>query len=385
MKGYSEIFLEKMKEKEEYKNKNQYENLKKSNLNSLYENNINQNVKDNIIKLNKSKINDNAINFRNFPERQINRVKDEFKIINNFKDSDGVDKNNNENDLLIKRPTVSLINKQNNINDSYNNSNIYLKKNNLNDNNKRYNNIFDNIDPNKEILYNFGYKKQDRLEPLKLSLIEDSIKEQELEYQRQKMEIENLKKKFEELYLNESEKRRNKCTVSKTSTISKKTHSSLETNNYEHLSKIVEEELNLTKNQMNILDKEANLLYNKYNKHLKEKCKLIKYNDYSRNNRFLSKLGKKIIIKNDYSNNKYKINTNKEISVPIPLLMSCMGNQDKRNINLKKYYNHQKLNFFSPNVNNRINFFQDFNKNNINGRRFQKNFSEIIENKNSMF
>ena len=378
MKGYSEIFLEKMKEKEEYKNKNQYENLKKSNLNSLYENNINQNVKDNIIKLNKSKINDNAINFRNFPERQINRVKDEFKIINNFKDSDNINKNNNENDLLIKRPTVSLINKQNNINDSYNNSNIYLKKNNLNDNNKRYNNIFDNIDPNKEILYNFGYKKQDRLEPLKLSLIEDSIKEQEMEYQRQKMEIENLKKKFEELYLNESEKRRNKCTVSKTSTISKKTHSSLETNNYEHLSKIVEEELNLTKNQMNILDKEANLLYNKYNKHLKEKCKLIKYNDYSRNNRFLSKLGKKIIIKNDYSNNKYKINTNKEISVPIPLLMSCMVNQDKRNINLQKYYNHQRIKFFSPIKNNKINFFQDYNRNNIKVKRMQKNFSDII-------
>ena len=91
-----------------------------------------------------------------------------------------------------------------------------------------------------------------------------------------------------------------------------------------------------------------------------------------RNNKFLSNVGNKIIIKNNNSNNKYKINTNKEISVPIPLLMSCMVNQDKRNINLQKYYNHQRIKFFSPIKNNKINFFQDYNRNNINFIAIQK-------------
>ena len=296
MKEYSEIFLERLKEKEEHQNKSQYENknLQKNNLNSLNEKNINFNTIERIIKFNKSKTNDKGMNFRNIPEWQINNIKNEIEKNNNINDSVNINKINNENDLLIQRPNVSLNNNQNNINDSYNNSNI-LKKNNLNDNNKRYKNNFDNINQKKEILYNFGYKKQDRLEPLKLSLIEDTIKEQEMEYHRQKLEIENLKKKFEDLYLNDKEKRNNKYTISKENTISKKAHSTLETNYYEYLSKVVEEELNLTKNQMNILDKEANLLYNKYNKNLKEKSKLIKDNNFSRNNRFLSKFGKKII------------------------------------------------------------------------------------------
>ena len=373
MKEYSEIFLERLKEKEEHQNKSQYENknLQKNNLNSLNEKNINFNTIERIIKFNKSKTNDKGMNFRNIPEWQINNIKNEIEKNNNINDSVNINKINNENDLLIQRPNVSLNNNQNNINDSYNNSNI-LKKNNLNDNNKRYKNNFDNINQKKEILYNFGYKKQDRLEPLKLSLIEDTIKEQEMEYHRQKLEIENLKKKFEDLYLNDKEKRNNKYTISKENTISKKAHSTLETNYYEYLSKVVEEELNLTKNQMNILDKEANLLYNKYNKNIKEKNNLLKHNNYLRNNKFLSNVGNKIIIKNNNSNNKYKINTNKEISVPIPLLMSCMVNQDKRNINLQKYYNHQRIKFFSPIKNNKINFFQDYNRNNINFIAIQK-------------
>lgn len=381
MKGYSEIFLEKLKEKEEYQNINQYEteNFKNINNNLLHENNINQNSIDNIIKFNKSKSNDNENNFRKFPEWHINNVKHTTKKINKIDNSNNFNIINNDNDniLLIQKPNISLINNQNN-NNSYINSNIYIKKNKLSNNNKRYSKIIDNINPNKEILYNFGYKKQDRIEPLKLSLIEDSIKEQEMEYQRQKMEIENLKKKFEKVYLNDSEKKHNKCTICKTNTLSKKRNSCLETNNYEYLSKVVEEELNLTKKQMNILENEANLLYNKYKKNQKEISKL-KDNNNSRNNKFLLKLGKTIIVKENYSNNKYKINKNKKISVPIPLLMSCMVNQDKKNISLKKYYIHQRINFFSPNFSNRVNFFQNFN---IKERRLQKNFSEIFENKN---
>ena len=302
--------------------------------------------------------------------------------------------NSNINVTLIQKPMVSYIN--NNLNNDFSNDNIndinndnnniyknsynYLKRYSLDDNNETFKNISDKINSQKEIIYNFGYEKNERLEPLKLCLIEDTINEHEQEYQKLKKERENLKKKFEELYYKDSEKINNNNYIGKNKK-SKKNNLNLDTNNnYEYLSRAVEQELNLTNKQMNLLDKEANIKYNQHKNYLKEKNKLLNKNNYQRDNKIFSNQGMNIIKKNKYDNNKNKLNTNKkEIKVPIPLLMSCMlGENKKNNIKPKFSFEYQKQNYFSPMAKKGFNFFLNYNGNYIKQRHLKRNYSEMF-------
>ena len=372
MKGYSDIFKEKIKEKE-VKNKNQFESNNFIYSNYQKDKLINQ---GSIHKYNKFKktncFNNNFMNdlLEWQKSNEENEINDNNLEINNY------NKKGYEKDSLIQKPSVSFI--SNNKNNSYQNSNYNLKKWRISDNNRRLNNIFDNINPEKEIVYNFGYRKQDRLMPLKLNLIEDTIKDKD--YENNKREKENLKKNFEKIYSNDSKKKKNYFIGEKIA-FTKKNNFYIKTNNYEYLSKAVDQELNITKNQMNILDKEADILYNKYKENIKEKSKLIKNGNYSKNNKFFSKQGINIIRKSKCLNNKLKIYNEKEIKIPIPLLISSINNKNKRNLNKNNYC--QRDNYFSPKEKKGIYFFQNFN-NNIIKRNLQKNYSEIYENKNTI-
>lgn len=270
-------------------------------------------------------INNNKLNIRSMSEFEINDVKH-----------------------------INEINGENN-NESYNISNNYFKKYNSKNNN-RFNNLFDNINPKKEIIYNFGYKKQDRLEPLKLNLADDSIKIQENADEIPKLKKEKLANKFEELQLHNSEKKINKNIISK-NYINTKKNMHTPTNNYKWLSKIVERELNLTKSQMNILDKDANKLYIKYKNNIKDNNALLKRNINSINNIFLCKQATNDIKKNKDLNAGFtSLKNNKLLITPLPLLMPSK-NENKRSINLYKYNKNKKDIFFSPKQQKRIAFF----------------------------
>ena len=292
----------------------------------------------------------------------------------NFDDSNT--KNNYNNNIpLIQKPSVSYVSNEN----TYNNPNNYLKRYVLDDKNESLKLISKNINPKKEIVYNFGYKKHERLEPLKLYLIEDTIKEQEQEYQKQKKEKEDLQKKFEELYSKDLSKKNNNYFIRKKNTNSRSNNLMIDTNNnYEYLSKEVEHELNLTNRQMDLLDKEANIQYNQYKNFLKEKNKLL-INNNQRYNKIFYKQGINIIKKNKFDINKNKLKTNKEIGVPIPLLLSCMFDENKRK-NIKQKYSFEffKHNNFSPLEKKGFHYFHKINGNIIKPKIINRSFSEMI-------
>ena len=207
---------------------------------------------------------------------------------------------------------------------------------------------------------------------MKLNLIEDSIKIQEREYEKKKIEREHLKKQFQKLYSNNFENKNNNYYINKNK-INTKKNENIKTNNSEFLSKIAEKELNITKNQMNILDKESSILYNKYKKNIKIKYELLKRNNHSENKIFLSKQGTNIIKNNKYLNNKFIFNNNKEIRVPT--LLNSFMNKNKRNIEVNKYYKDLS---FSPKAKNVLYFFKNFNDNIIKHKKLHNNYFEIF-------
>ena len=388
----NEELNEKQSEEQNHENQYNYENKINKNLLSTIDNNRNQ-IQQNDMSLNKQIFDNDLLQLKSLQENNDNNIEEESSkdnIINISQDNNDEDEENdiiknnyNKNNMLDEMPFVSLINSNHNIyNYSNNFSNYYLRRHSL-DNSRTLRKFLNNINPNKEIIYNFGYKKKDRLEPLKLNLIKDTIEEQEKEYERKKKEKETLRKQLEDLNSKKSQKKNN---LNSEKNIHTKKYNNLDTNNnYEYLSKLVEQELNLTNKQMNILDREVNNIYDNYKKSVREKNKMLKANKHSGNNKFLSNRGKYIINKDinksiDKNNNN---NKNKGINVPIPLLMSCMIENNKRdNMNLNGYYYENQRYFYSPKENYGFNYLHNYSDNQIiKGKKLIKNYSQMYQNK----
>ena len=388
----NEELNEKQSEEQNHENQYNYENKINKNLLSTIDNNRNQ-IQQNDMSLNKQIFDNDLLQLKSLQENNDNNIEEESSkdnIINVSQDNndedeekDIINNNYNKNNMLDEMPFVSLINSNHNIyNYSNNFSNYYLRRHSL-DNSRTLRKFLNNINPNKEIIYNFGYKKKDRLEPLKLNLIKDTIEEQEKEYERKKKEKETLRNQLEDLNSKKSQKKNN---LNSEKNIHTKKYNNLDTNNnYEYLSKLVEQELNLTNKQMNILDREVNNIYDNYKKSIREKNKMLKANKHSGNNKFLSNRGKYIINKDinksiDKNNNN---NKNKGINVPIPLLMSCMIENNKRdNMDLNGYYYENQRYFYSPKEKYGFNYLHNYSDNQIiKGKKLIKNYSQMYQNK----
>ena len=389
----NEELNEKQSEEQNHENQYNYENKINKNLLSTIDNNRNQ-IQQNDMSLNKQIFDNDLLQLKSLQENNDNNIEEESSkdnIINISQDNNDEDEENdiiknnyNKNNMLDEMPFVSLINSNHNIyNYSNNFSNYYLRRHSL-DNSRTLRKFLNNINPNKEIIYNFGYKKKDRLEPLKLNLIKDTIEEQEKEYERKKKEKETLRKQLEDLNSKKSQKKNN---LNSEKNIHTKKYNNLDTNNnYEYLSKLVEQELNLTNKQMNILDKEVNNIYDNYKKSVREKNKMLKANKHSGNNKFLSNRGKYIInkdINKSIDKNNNNKNKNKGINVPIPLLMSCMIENNKRdNMNLNGYYYENQRYFYSPKEKYGFNYLHNYSDNQIiKGKKLIKNYSQMYQNK----
>ena len=107
-------------------------------------------------------------NFK-FDNDDINYKNPYIKIKENKFSQNDIYFNNYNKNYLYDQAAASFINKNNNLDNYFKRHSENLSK---HTNNKHY---FDNKDSNKEIIYNFGYKKEERLEPLKLSLIKDTL------------------------------------------------------------------------------------------------------------------------------------------------------------------------------------------------------------------
>ena len=389
----NEELNEKQSEEQNHENQYNYENKINKNLLSIIDNNRNQ-IQQNDMSLNKQIFDNDLLQLKSLQENNDNNIEEESSkdnIINISQDNNDEDEENdiiknnyNKNNMLDEMPFVSLINSNHNIyNYSNNFSNYYLRRHSL-DNSRTLRKFLNNINPNKEIIYNFGYKKKDRLEPLKLNLIKDTIEEQEKEYERKKKEKETLRKQLEDLNSKKSQKKNN---LNSEKNIHTKKYNNLDTNNnYEYLSKLVEQELNLTNKQMNILDKEVNNIYDNYKKSVREKNKMLKANKHSGNNKFLSNRGKYIInkdINKSIDKNNNNKNKNKGINVPIPLLMSCMIENNKRdNMDLNGYYYENQRYFYSPKEKYGFNYLHNYSDNQIiKGKKLIKNYSQMYQNK----
>ena len=156
---------------------------------------------------------------------------------------------------------------------------------------------------------------------------------------------------------------------------------------------MVEQELYVTNNQLNILDKEVNKIYNNYKNKMKDKNKFLKINEYLRYHRFLSNQDIRIIKnnRNDYKKNKNKFHANSknDIKLPNKLLMPYKIGENVNN-NSNNYYNNKKQNYIlSPLAQKGIHFFQNINNkykfnNNIEEKKLKKNYSQTFEGKKYM-
>ena len=249
------------------------------------------------------------------------------------------------------------------------------------DKNIRKNDI--NNSNNNEIIYNFGYKKEDRLIPLKLDLIKDTIDEQEIEYQNYKKEN-SLRKDTNQL--NRNIKIREKTKRYYINNINNYSKDNTENNSdkIKSLNQEVDQEFNLTLKQMNIMGEEVNKIYNDYKKMTKEKefyfnHPYIKYKDNPEQNR--------IIYKNKYTPPFYVRNKNKNkilnkknngVKIPIPLIKSSLIN--KSNNFLKNIYYSGSGNKNSCEKVMRRNFSQVINDNGNKMLKQEFNFPVINDN-----
>ena len=339
MSEYSKILNDKGKEQE-------------FNLNSNFDNDHSNSKNSSIIK--KNKYAENKIYFNNY----------------------------NKNDLYEQTPS-SFKSKYNNLGNNYQRHSENLS------NNMDIKTSFDIINSHKEIIYNFGYKKEERLEPLKLSLIRDTLTPQKQKNQN-KIREKELSQKKDEIYENIPEKKTN--SINGSNSLNPKINNSINFKKDEYLSKMVEQELNLTNRQMNMLDKEVNIIYNNYKGRINEKNKLLKINEHLKFHKFLSNQNIRIIKNNIHyfkkNKNKFHVNSKKEIKVPISLLMPYKIDENSNNNYINNYYKNKKQNYFlSPLAQKGFHFFQNINNKYINfnsnneEKKLTKNYSQIFEGK----
>lgn len=179
----------------------------------------------------------------------------------------------------IATPSVSMISQQNkNISfvDKGVNINLSLTPKRSNENKK-------------DVIYNLIYDKKNRIEALNLKLHNDSIEEQEKEYQN-RINEEN-KRKEKKKYI----KIKNNISISEKKENRKVININLINLNDRLLFDKVDKELNVTLRQMNILNNEADLAYKKYklrnnniNKSYNKNIRMIKNKFKIKNNKFFS-------------------------------------------------------------------------------------------------
>lgn len=292
--------------------------------------------------------------------------------------------NNYNKNYLYEQSTASFNNKNNNLDNYFKRHSENLSK---YINNKNY---FDNNDYNKEIIYNFGYKKEERLEPLKLSLIKDTLNLQKKK-DHNKIREKELLKNQDKIKNNHSELN-NINVINGKKSLHQKINNSVNNKKDEYLSKMVEQELYVTNSQMNILDKEVNKIYNNHKNRMNKENKFLKINEHLRFHRFLSNQDIRIIKnnRNDYNKkkNKFRVNSKNEIKFLNPLLMPHkIGENNNNNNNTNNYYNNKKQNcILSPLAQKGFHFFQNINNkynfnNNIEEKKLKKNYSQIFEGK----
>lgn len=141
----------------------------------------------------------------------------------------------------------------------------------------------------KDVIYNLIYDKKNRIEALNLKLHNDSIEEQEKEYQN-RINEEN-KRKEKKKYI----KIKNNISISEKKENRKVININLINLNDRLLFDKVDKELNVTLRQMNILNNEADLAYKNYklrnnniNKSYNKNIRMIKNKFKIKNNKFFS-------------------------------------------------------------------------------------------------
>jgi len=224
---------------------------------------------------------------------KLNPINDKINDIIHQNENKNVDNNENLNNIKISIVPPNLNENYNNIiiNPISDDKTLEFKEENAVSSLQNYRKMKTNQENNdknnveeKDIIYNFGYKKDERIEPIKLTLIKNTIGE----YESKKKSIQNkndndknnlkLLKKYENKSNNSIEEvsninnKRNLNDISSKKNIYK-TEEELEYFKEKDLfdEEIEEEGLNITQRQMSTLDQETNKLYNYFKEISKRK------------------------------------------------------------------------------------------------------------------
>ena len=215
--------------------------------------------------------------------------------------------------------------------------------------------------------------EKNRIKPLNLCLIKDTIKEQE---NKKKVKNVNLDEIMEELY---NKNIAGKNGMNKIRHL-KKIRPKLDKDDIDYLSRKSEKELNLTNRQMNILNNEADLLYNGYNRNFSINKDTLLKNSFNnrKNNIFFCKLGVNIV--NKYTFNNKNRNKNK-IELKVPVMPFILRKYGGKKVSIYNSEGGQPKNFFSPSDNNHLNLLKKYNNNIciLSQKKLSHNYSDVLE------
>jgi len=228
----------------------------------------------------------------NFNFEKLNKINDNLNPIISKNENDIIEDNNNNNTIKISILNSNLnenedednniiIIDENNVNNNETKNNLEKEANEDNEDNEAYdrnnnNNKDSFIEP--DIIYDFGYKKEERLEPIQLSLIQDTIGEDEkkisnfqnqikMEKYEQDIKENNIKNNYitSNDIIKNINNNRNKSDFKPKNVVSK-TEKELEYIKEKDLfdEEINDENFNVTQKQMDILDGESNKYYNDF-------------------------------------------------------------------------------------------------------------------------
>ena len=226
---------------------------------------------------------------------KLNPINDKINYIIHQNENKNID--NNENINNINNIKISIV--PPNLNENYNNiiinpvpedKKVNIKEEGVVSSLQNYRKMITNQENNnnnveeKDIIYNFGYKKDERIEPLKLSLIKNTIGEYESKKKSIQNKIDNEKNNLKLLnkYENKStnsiaevqnaNNKRNLGEISSKKNIYKTEEELAYFKEKDLFDEIIEEKgLNITQRQMSTLDQETNKLYNYFKEISKKK------------------------------------------------------------------------------------------------------------------
>ena len=336
----------------------------------------------------------------------------------------------NNNNIILINPNIDRENNENIDNNNNILSNIKSSNTRKINQSNRDNNGNKEILEGKDIIYNFGYNKEDRLESLKLSLIKNTIGEYEIDNllvfkntnKKEHNDIKNIKNEYskpeknnklsnnlieEKVTSNINADRNNLELNNKNSEISKK-EKQLEYYKEKDLfdEKIQEQGLNITQNQMNTLDVDSNKCYNyfkelskrkefeiihpyleydRYNERLKyshqslDNHLTISQKNEIRQRRLKPILEKQKTIINDIINKKYNLNTQNSVNdINTKYKMSNSNLSVFRNNSVE---NSKKYGYY-PLGKNKLNYrsysLQDYNDKYKNNNMYNLGIGKII-------